>query len=83
MPEPPRVLSERVRRGSLPRVPGSYVRFLDDRTLPRERMEKMAARYGCDELLECPGDHMAMLGRPRELAELLNGIARREWGKEA
>lgn len=78
-PESPCVLSERVHRGRESRVPGTYVKFLDDRTLSPERMDLMIENYGCEEVLECPGDHMAMLGRPRELASALNGIADRLW----
>ncbi len=79
-PEPPSVLSERARRAGLRRVPGTYLRLMDDRTMSSERMERLAANYGCEEILDCPGDHLAMLGRPRELAAALNGIAEREWG---
>jgi hypothetical protein len=73
------VLSERVDRSNSPRVPGSYMKLLDDRTLSPDRMDSMIANYGCDEILECPGDHLAMLSRPRELATVLNGIAARLW----
>ncbi len=79
-PEPPCVLREKVSYRGLPRVPGTYVKLLQDRTISIEGMERMMANYGGIEPVEMDGDHMAMLGRPRELADILNGIARRAFG---
>jgi hypothetical protein len=38
-------------------------------------MDRMIANYGGMKSVELGRDHMAMLGRPWELAEILNGIA--------
>ncbi len=79
-PEPPSVLTEHALRTGLRRVPGTYLRLMDDRTLSPDRMTRFAENYGCEEILDCRGDHLAMLGRPRELADVLNRLAEREWG---
>jgi hypothetical protein len=79
-PEPPCVVRERVHRGGLSRVPGTYVKLLQDRTISLDAMERMTANYGGTDSIELEGDHMAMLGKPRGLAEALNGVARRTWG---
>jgi pimeloyl-ACP methyl ester carboxylesterase len=79
-PEPPCLAFEKVRRNGMPRIPGTYIKLLRDRTISREGQDRMIANYGGMESIEIDGDHMVMLGKPRELAEVLNGIARRVWG---
>jgi pimeloyl-ACP methyl ester carboxylesterase len=75
-PEPQCLVLEKVHRSGIPRVPGTYIKMLQDRTISVEGMDGMISNYGGMESVELEGDHMAMLGRPRELAEILNGIAR-------
>lgn len=78
-PEPPCAAFERVRRNGGPRIPGTFVKLLRDRTISEEGQERMIANYGGMESAVIDADHMVMLSRPGELAEVLNGIARRLW----
>jgi hypothetical protein len=54
----------------LPRFfePASYIFLTDDRAVPRQRCEAMAARLRNPRVLECAGTHQAMLTRPCDVA---------------
>jgi pimeloyl-ACP methyl ester carboxylesterase len=72
--EPVSAAMEKVDWSGFPPVPQTYVVLAQDKTLSPERLRAMAANLGIADIRELPGDHMAMLSRPRELADLLNAL---------
>lgn len=74
-PEPPAIFYEPVSRLQMPSVPCTYIKLLQDRgILSPSKQDEMAANIGA-EVLTLNTGHTAMLSRPHELANLLNGIA--------
>jgi pimeloyl-ACP methyl ester carboxylesterase len=74
-PEPPAIFYEKVSRVQMPAVPRTYIKLLQDRgVLPPAKQDEMAANIGA-KVLTLDTGHTAMLSRPQELAQLLNGIA--------
>ena len=75
-PLPTRVLSSKVSLGSLEvPYPVSYVVLSEDKLLPPDVQRQMAARIPNAEVLELESCHQAMLYKPRELADMLLGLA--------
>jgi L-methionine (R)-S-oxide reductase len=74
-PEPLCAVTERVRRAGIALPPATYVKCLRDRTLSPEGLSRMAANYGGARVVEVDADHMVMLSRPQELADVLNAVA--------
>ncbi len=74
-PEPPAIFYEPVSRLQMPSVPCTYIKLLQDQgILPPSKQDEMAANIGAKVVTLNTG-HTALLSRPHELAELLNGIA--------
>jgi pimeloyl-ACP methyl ester carboxylesterase len=73
--EPIAAAFEKVDWSGFPAVPQTYVVLTEDKTLKAAKLRAMAANLGIADIREIAGDHMVMLSRPRELAELLNGLA--------
>jgi hypothetical protein len=48
-----------------------------DRTLPPEQQDAAVAAIGSPEVMDLDSGHMAMIGRPAELAAILNEVAAR------
>jgi pimeloyl-ACP methyl ester carboxylesterase len=72
--EPPAIFRDRVSRLNMPAVPCTYIKLLQDQSvLPPAKQDEMAANIGATVLTLDTG-HTAMLSRPQELAQLLNGI---------
>jgi pimeloyl-ACP methyl ester carboxylesterase len=66
---------ERISRHGLPAsVPRTYVKLLRDQALPPELQDKAAANIDA-KVVTLDSGHMAPLTHPKELAEILNGIA--------
>jgi pimeloyl-ACP methyl ester carboxylesterase len=77
-PEAPRPMSEPVSLAGLRRpLPRSYVKLLRDQALPPALQDEFIrnAGPGC-QVIELDAGHNAMVSRPRELAAILNRIAR-------
>jgi pimeloyl-ACP methyl ester carboxylesterase len=73
--EPVAAAFEKVDWSGFPALPQTYVILTEDKTLPPANLRAMAANLGIRDIREIPGDHMAMLSRPAELAALLNALA--------
>ena len=74
-PEPPAMFYEPVSRLQMPSVPCTYIKLLQDRgILAPSKQEEMAGNIGA-QILTLNTGHTAMLSRPHELADLLNGLA--------
>jgi hypothetical protein len=73
-PEPRALFSEPVSRPSLPPIPCTYIKLLQDQALRPAIQDSMAANIGA-EVMTLDSGHTAMLSRPDELAEMLNMIA--------
>jgi hypothetical protein len=58
-------------RGAGAHIPASYVFLREDRSIPREVYEAMAARLGRPRTVECEGSHQAMITRPEAVAKAL------------
>lgn len=76
-PEPPALMTEKIFRPENPGVKRTFVRLLRDNTASRVMQDRMIANLGSTDQAVIDTDHLAMLSRPRELAEVLNGIAAR------
>jgi pimeloyl-ACP methyl ester carboxylesterase len=75
VPESLGVISEPTDLSGLQRpVPRTYVRLLRDASLSLEAQTRMAAELGDARIVDLDADHMAMISRPAELAEILNAI---------
>jgi pimeloyl-ACP methyl ester carboxylesterase len=76
--EPPGVLTEAVSRVTLPvALPLSYIMCFRDRALtPRRQREQIANARRPVQVLGLDAAHDAFASRPRELATLLNAVAR-------
>ena len=59
------------------RVPRVYIAMTADRTIPLAAQRAMIARAQPIEVTEIAGDHMANMTHAEELADILDGIARR------
>ena len=71
------ILTEKVDLTGLRGVPVTYVRLLQDMTLPLEQQDAAIAAIGTPEVIELDSGHMAMVGHPTELAAVLNELAGR------
>lgn len=75
------VLAERVTRAGIPpELPKTFVKLLRDQSLPPDRqdalVENLRASPGGDvDVVTIDAGHDVMISRPRELADVLNGIA--------
>lgn len=75
------VISERVSRAGLsPDIPKTWVRLLQDAVLTLDIQDRQIANLeaspgGTVTVIELDAAHNAMISRPRELAEILDGIA--------
>jgi len=58
-------------------VPVTYVRLTADRTLPPDQQDAAIAAVGSPEVIDLDSGHIAMIGRPAELAAILNEVAAR------
>jgi pimeloyl-ACP methyl ester carboxylesterase len=56
-------------------IPVTYVRLLDDQTLPPDQQDAAIAAVGSPEVIELDSGHMAMISQPERLAAILNEIA--------
>jgi pimeloyl-ACP methyl ester carboxylesterase len=52
----------------------TWVRLTGDRIFPPEVQDEMAARTGCTTVVDIASGHMAMISRPRALADVLNQV---------
>jgi pimeloyl-ACP methyl ester carboxylesterase len=75
--EPPALLLEKIFRPENPGLGRTFIRLLRDMTASRALQDRMIRNLGGAEEAAIDADHMAMLSRPRELAEILNRIAAR------
>jgi pimeloyl-ACP methyl ester carboxylesterase len=76
VPEAPRLLLDRVSPAALPpHVAAHYVRLTEDRAVSQAEQATAAARLGGAQVHELASGHLPMLGRPGELAALLDRIA--------
>jgi hypothetical protein len=72
VPESMRVISEPVDLGGPPHeIPQTYVRLLRDASLSLDAQDRMIANLGDVDTVDLDAGHMAMISRPRELAEIL------------
>jgi pimeloyl-ACP methyl ester carboxylesterase len=72
--EPFCVFREKIRWSGLPALPMTYIRLLQDRTQNLAGQDRMAANLAIRDVRDIDADHMAMLSRPQELADILNDI---------
>jgi pimeloyl-ACP methyl ester carboxylesterase len=56
------------------RVPSTWVKLTGDIAFPGPVQDEMAARAGCQDVVEIDCGHMAMITRPSELAGILNRL---------
>jgi hypothetical protein len=54
--------------------PSAYVFLKDDMAMPPEVYRNMASRLDNPKTAESPGSHQAMMTRPRELADAIDGV---------
>jgi pimeloyl-ACP methyl ester carboxylesterase len=74
-PQSVTVMTETCPLAAWPPVPGTYVLMREDRSIDAAWARSIAAERLDGRLLELPGGHSPFLSRPREVAELLIGIA--------
>jgi pimeloyl-ACP methyl ester carboxylesterase len=55
-------------------IPRTYVRLTLDASIILDAQDKMIENLGSVDVLDLDAGHMAMISRPRDLAEVLNGI---------
>lgn len=72
--EPPAFFFEKISRTALPPVPRSYIKLAQDLVLPPDVQDDMAANIAAETVTLNAG-HMAMMSKPKELADILNKIA--------
>ena len=58
-------------------VPVTYIRLLQDHTLPLEQQDAAIEALGSPEVIDLDSGHMAMISRPEQLAAILNDLAAR------
>lgn len=58
-------------------VPVTYIRLLQDHTLPLEQQDAAIGALGSPEVIDLDSGHMAMISRPETLAAILNDVAAR------
>ncbi|HEX2121777.1 MAG TPA: alpha/beta fold hydrolase [Thermoanaerobaculia bacterium] len=76
-PEVPRLYLDAVEWSSLPdRVPRTYVKLLNDRSVKPAKQDAIAARTGAS-VVTIDSGHLPMLARPAELAAVLNELSAR------
>jgi pimeloyl-ACP methyl ester carboxylesterase len=74
--EAQRVSGDRIPRADLPDgLPRTYIRFLQDRSVPPDRVPGMIANLGGAELVDIDAGHNGMITRPAEVAAALNRVA--------
>jgi pimeloyl-ACP methyl ester carboxylesterase len=78
VPEPLGTLDQPVDLSGVAAVPRTWVRLSRDAVLVPELQDHFIANIGGAEVVELDAGHMAMISRPRELAEILNAIAARD-----
>lgn len=75
IPEAPSTIREPMRLDGMPReIPRVWVRLAQDRIVAPEKQDRFVANLGGAEVVEVDAGHMAMISRPRELAEALDRI---------
>jgi pimeloyl-ACP methyl ester carboxylesterase len=60
---------------SIPSVPRLYIRLTEDKELPPALQDTMAANLGATEVKDVAFGHMAMMGRPADIAAILTAFA--------
>jgi pimeloyl-ACP methyl ester carboxylesterase len=55
-------------------IPRAYVRLLRDASLTLDAQDRMIANLGDVEVVDLDAGHMAMISRPRELAQILEAL---------
>jgi pimeloyl-ACP methyl ester carboxylesterase len=82
VPETPRFLLDPVSPVTIPAaIPRHYVRLLQDRSISDAARERMIARLPGAQVHDLDSGHLPMLGRPDELAAILDGIAEASRGE--
>jgi pimeloyl-ACP methyl ester carboxylesterase len=77
VPEAPGLLTETVDLGPLHSVmPRTWVRTLHDASVAPDRQLRFAANVGDCDVIDLDAAHMCMISQPRELAAILNEIAK-------
>jgi pimeloyl-ACP methyl ester carboxylesterase len=81
IPEVPRFLLDPVSPAAFPpAVPRHYVRLLQDRSISEAARERMIARLPGAQVHDLDSGHLPMLGRPGELAAILDEVAEASLG---
>jgi pimeloyl-ACP methyl ester carboxylesterase len=81
VPEVPRLLLDPVSPAAFPpAVPRHYVRLLQDRSLSEATRARMIARLPDAQAHDLDSGHLPMLGRPGELAAILDEVAEASLG---
>jgi len=81
VPEVPRFLLDPVSPAAFPpAVPRHYVRLLQDRSLSEAARARMIARLPDAQAHDLDSGHLPMLGRPGELAAILDEVAEASLG---
>jgi pimeloyl-ACP methyl ester carboxylesterase len=76
VPEAPRFLRDPVSPATIPAgIPRHYLRLLQDRSISEAARERTLARLPGAQVHDLAGGHLPMLGRPDELAAILDEIA--------
>ena len=57
-------------------IPQAYIQCTEDRALPYETQQDMAAHVGVDQIIEMASSHSPFLSMPRKLAEHMDSIVR-------
>src|SRR5947209_19671623 len=75
--EAPGPLHEPFTWDGVPRqIPRTYIRCLQDRVIPPELADQMIENMGGARVVDIDAPHEVAIGRPAELAAVLDGIAR-------
>lgn len=56
-------------------LPATYIKLLQDQSVPPELQDKMIANIGAPQVIEMDAGHNVMVSEPEALAHVLNGIA--------
>jgi pimeloyl-ACP methyl ester carboxylesterase len=75
--EPPALMTEKLFRPECSGVPRMFIRLLRDKTASRAFQHRMIRNLGVADVVSIDADHMVMLSRPRELADVLNRVGER------
>ena len=55
-------------------IPRTWVKLMADRSPPPQKVDVLAKRVGCSDIVELEAGHYAMISHPQELADVLNEI---------